>query len=142
MSELDALSERLTQMADSLTDEGLKGVLTEVGVAAKGTITDAAKVDLGGDARFSGWRRAGVLGSGFEHEQRGVIVITPRAEGPWTVAEKGRWPGRKYSRKRRRVVGWGSTRPKHTWTDAVRDLDREVPDTLDTEFKALFKRLR
>ena len=134
MNEVSDLGARLDALADALTGPQLEAVMTELGVAAKKDVDAAVRADLGGDNRFSGWRRA-PLTSGFDHTGPGVIELAPRANatGPFQVAEQGRMAGSTIvGRRRRRYTGrrvaWGRTRPKLTWTDAVGVIDRETPD--------------
>lgn len=129
-NDLEALTIQLEQLARDLPDEIVTGVLTELGVEAKKDIDQSVRIDLGGDNKFSGWRRA-VLVSGFEHTAPGQITIQPRqqSQGPFLVAEQGRWPGAKVRGRgtKRRRYAWGPTKGKHTWSDAVSTIEEETP---------------
>lgn len=125
---MDLLAERLGG------DAALKALTTKLGVMAKGEAQKAAVADLGGDNKFSGWAKAPLL-TRFNDISPGVIEFlpTPRARGPWTVAERGRRRGHKFSRKRGRNVGWGPTQGKGTWSDAVTKIEREMPGKVNDE---------
>lgn len=127
--ELEGFSKSLSDLADSLSDSGLESVMTSLGVAAKKDLTAAVKVDLGGDNRFSGWKRV-ALTSGFEHTGRGQITVRGKIPGPWQVAEQGRSAGSKH----------GATRPKYTFTDGAEETAAETAKRLRAEFTKLFKR--
>lgn len=128
--DLEILTNKLERLVADLPNEIVEEVMTEVGVQAKKDIDSAVKLDLGGDNRFSGWRRA-VLNAGFEHTAKGAITIEPRkaSRGPFVVAEQGRWPGSKVAGKkvRRRRYAWGPTRGKNTWTDASNEIVEQTP---------------
>lgn len=106
--EFAALHAKLGKVTDALGPAGMKAALTDVGVQSKKDMTIEAGRAVGGDLRFSGWKRVGPLSSGFDIEGTSVI-IKPRPGGPWMVAEKGRRPT-KAPRKRSRAVlatPWG-----------------------------------
>lgn len=126
--DLTDLAQRLDRLAAGLGGPAMSAIMTKLGVEAKKDATAAAQRNLGADARFSGWRKAGALTSGFEHVGPGSIEIVPRPRGPWIVATEGRRAGRKRSRKRGRVVGWGATKGKNTWSDATTDIEQATPD--------------
>lgn len=132
--ELGELESRLNRLADALTYVQLKQVMTKLGVEAKKDITAAAKRDLGGDTKFSGWKRVS-LNSGFRHRGRGRIIIDPKPLGPWRVAEEGRSAASKH----------GATAGKFTWTDAIGNISDETPQRAldaiyDTARKILYGR--
>jgi hypothetical protein len=114
-NELDALASKLEKLASSLTDSGIEKVMTDVGVAAKKDMGHAIAKDLGGDNRFSGWKRVR-LTVGFEHIKPGAIQLAPRINGPMQVAEQGRGPSKT-----------GMTKGKLTWSDGVREIEAQTP---------------
>lgn len=120
MSDLDEFAERLEVLAAGLSGPLLEEVMTELGVEAKKDFRLAAQLDLGPDAKFSGWLRAGELKVGFEHVAPGVIEMRPRPQGVAVVAEDGRRAGSKVrTRGKRRSATWGSTRGHRTISDAI-----------------------
>lgn len=129
--DLTDFAQRLTVLSAGLGGEAMESVMTSLGVEAKNDALAAARRDLGGDNRFSGWNKAGLgLEVRFDHVSNGVIAIipTPRSRGPWAVAESGRAKGSKFVKKRGRNYGWGPTRGKDTWTDAMNDVESETPE--------------
>eukprot|EP01041_Mallomonas_annulata_P019068 gene19068-38260_t len=105
----------------------LEDVMTELGVEAKKDFRLAAQVDLGPDAKFSGWLRAGELKVGFEHIAPGVIEMRPRPQGVAVVAQDGRRAGTKTrTRGKRRSASWGSTRGHRTIDDAITLTEEET----------------
>lgn len=129
-NDLTPFAADLNRLASALGGSEMESVMTKLGVEAKKDATAAARRDLGGDARFSGWPKA-ELAARFDHNGPGSITIlpTPRSRGPWVVAEFGRKAGRKATRRgSRRIATWGATRGKSTWSDAVAIIERETPD--------------
>lgn len=125
-------------------------------VKAKSIAKDAASADLGGDPKFSGW--APTLDTQIKKVRDGVILTPTRSSaGPWTVAERGRNQGNASGfagpginrrtgitsrtksgglRKVRATKGrrWnGYTRGKNTASDAVAEMDRELPKIAERE---------
>jgi hypothetical protein len=128
------LADDIAALATALGgSELMRDVLTQVGVEAKKTLEQHTQRDLGSDMRFSGWKRAGKLATGFEFEGDNKIVFAPRNQGPWTVLNDGRHRGNKFSRRRRRNVGWGPTRGKNTWDEAWNDIERDAERTMERE---------
>lgn len=127
MDDLDEFAERLEILAAGLSGQVLEDVMTELGVEAKKDFRLAAQLDLGPDAKFSGWLRAGELKVGFEHVAPGVIEMRPRPQGVAVVAQDGRRAGRKTrTRGKRRSASWGSTRGHRTVTDAITLTEEET----------------
>lgn len=129
VKELQALSDDLIDLANSLGATALEGLMTDLGVAAKKDVAEAVRADLGGDLKFSGWARFN-LASGFEHMGPGWILLVARPRGPFNVAEHGRLPGSKH----------GRTPAKHTWTDAVDKITDETPKRAADGIYKLFKK--
>jgi len=113
--ELADLAAKLERLASSLTSAAMQSVMTELGVAAKKDFGKAIAADLGGDNRFSGWKRVR-LTVGFEHTGNGSIQFLPHNSGPFQVAEQGRGPSKR-----------GTTKGKLTWSDAARDIEALTP---------------
>src|SRR5207344_1025260 len=75
---------------------------------AKKDLTIEAVRAVGGDLRYSGWKRMGKLSSGFDVVDTSVIV-KPRPFGGWIVAEHGRKSTVAPKRRARAVLNtpWG-----------------------------------
>jgi hypothetical protein len=146
---------RLTALAKSHQDPGLRQVMERLGKLADQDAQRAARADLGGDNKFSGWDRA-PLATEISHLREGQVEVRPtgRGRGPWRVAESGRnrggggltlGPGlnvRTGRRSRggirqtgvRRSSRWnGMTAPKNTWSDAVAITTKETPARIRKE---------
>lgn len=119
----------------------------------------AASADLGGDPKFSGW--APTLDTQVKSKSNGQTWLLPTrsSAGPWTVAERGRNVGETgrflgpginvrtgQTRRRkdgtvarqrnRRAKRWnGVTAGKNTATDAVREMDRQLPKIAEGEVR-------
>ncbi len=150
------LGRRVELLQKQVGGRGLKELTTAVAVKTKGDPHDAAQADpMNGS--FSGWRRGNPIELTARYNQweskPGVfeVVPTPKAGGPWRVAESGRNQGnasgfsgpgintrtgvtsftkagkvRKVrARKARR---WnGTTRGFDTWSDAEKLMEARVP---------------
>ena len=129
-----------------------------LGKMAKGEAEGAAKADLGGDNKFSGWARA-PLDTRYDIVAPGRISFHPtrRSAGPWTVAESGRnqgnaggFSGPGANRKTgltsftksgnvrkvraRKSKRWnGRTAGKGTASDALKRIDDKVPGVVDQQ---------
>ena len=158
---LGAFAADLESLAKSLGGAGAAQVAKVMGVEAQKLAERAAKNDLGGDAKFSGW--APVLDTKLRPLEAGVILLTPtrQSAGPWTVAQLGRNQGNASGfsgpgvnrttgatlrtksgglRKVRAAKGrrWnGTTRGKGTADDAVALFDREMPKIVEREMNKL-----
>lgn len=146
---------RLDVLVNGLKDPELRGAMKRVGEASQKDADRAARADLGGDNRFSGWARAPLV-TELKHPGAGQVEVRPtgRARGPWRVAESGRnrgdargfqGPGLNVRTGRRSRGGvrqtgvrrgsrWnGMTAPKHTWSDAEALIERAAPKRVDDE---------
>lgn len=89
-------ADRLARLEGQLSGAPLKRAMDGIGMAAKKVATEEASGDLGGDPAFSGWQTKAKtpipLDTRYKHVDEGKILFTPtpRAAGPWTVAEFGR----------------------------------------------------
>jgi hypothetical protein len=132
-NDFDAFAADLNRVAKGLGGEAAEAVLTRVGVEAKKTYDHSVKAKLGGDQRFSGWKKARVT-SGFDFDGPTRIVLAARPNGPAVVANDGRKRGnRKPRRGGRSNVGWGPTPAWRTWDKAIEDIDDDLPKLVEQE---------
>ena len=143
---LDGFGRRVNNFVKELEGERLKMIADKAGMQAKKIATEAAKADLGGDDKFSGWSGSNLL-TRYDHVEPGVISFHPskRSAGPWTVAEFGRnqaagprmvgprltKTGRVSKTKQRRYNG--RTQGKGTASDALSEIEKQIPRTVDRE---------
>jgi hypothetical protein len=123
----------------------------------------AATRDLGSDRAFSGWDRGRPipLDTHLKAGRNESTLILPKFPGGWTVAEQGRNQGnargfagpginvrtgltaRTKSGALRKVRvrksgRWnGVTSPKHTASDAVRVMERDLPKIAERQYRAV-----
>lgn len=124
---------RFQKMEQAVSPRMMRPRLTEVGMALKPLATKTAMADLGGDASFSGWPKAGKLEVQFKIHSNGMGLTMHRggkSAGPWRVAEEGRHPsigpikpnitktGKKAKRQRSHARYSGTTTGFGTWTKA------------------------
>jgi hypothetical protein len=143
--EFAALQAKFSRVADALGPAGSKAALTDVGVQAKKDLQNEAEHAVGGDLRYSGWKRMGALKSGFEVEGMSV-VMNPRPAGGWLVAEHGRKPTQAPKRRGRvrmktpwgprtftksEPMGIGRTSAKHSLTKATERIQKSSPQRYD-----------
>lgn len=145
MGDAAELAAKLRNLSDrGLGPVGRQVVVKKAALAARPIIEDVARKDLGGDLRFSGWKRAGNLGVKWKDpESDGSIVLLAKPPGPWKVLERGRRAGSKTrvrGKNKGRTFHWGSTFGKGTWTFATGELDRDLPSkVMDKAAKDLFE---
>lgn len=113
MDDFDALARKAALVAELVSGDHLRGITTRVAVKAKGDALTAIDADLPG-RKFTNWRPR--IGVGFELESDGVAVVRPRPGGPAKVLDEGRNVGAKFSKRAGRVVAWGPTAGRGTWT--------------------------
>ena len=124
--DLAALEQRLLELASVLPTE-IDAMLVKIGEDAKDDILTSVRADLGGDTRFSGWPKAPIsVGFKLVGVNSIEIGVSPASQGPMKVAERGRRAGKKMSTKRGRVVGWGPTGAKRTWSDGIDPVMRDT----------------
>jgi hypothetical protein len=150
--EFTALQAKFGKLADALGPAGMKAALIDVGVQAKKDLAIEAEHAVGGDLRYSGWKRMGKLSSGFDIDGTSVIV-QPRPIGGWLVAEHGRkktqapkrravailntpWGPRTYTKSQ--PLNIGRTRGKDSLTHATERIQKTSPARYD---EALQKQL-
>lgn len=129
----------------------MKQVMDGLGAAAQADALTAARADLGGSGRFSGWRQADALGITVTHAAAGEILLNPapNTAAAWAVADRGRHQGgvsgpqraqratgptlrgangRVRQARASRGRGWnGTTQPKNTVSDYLAITVRETP---------------
>jgi hypothetical protein len=139
---------KLDKLNAQLESDQLREISRLVGVDAQADAAKAVQSDLGKD-HFSGWpqarfsTRVRVVATGVE------VLPDGKGRGPWYVAQRGRHPGMSGPRqgpalagftktgKQRKTRGkkWnGTTRPMHTWDEAMAIIDRETPARVDKLF--------
>jgi hypothetical protein len=148
----------LVGLEGDLTKDEVHKITRLMGKEAQKIAAKSASSELGGDRAFSGWRRGSPIPMDTQlRTARDGTLITPtkRSAGPWTVAEIGRnqgnasgfsGPGVNRSTgltartksgavrkvRARQARRWnGTTRPKHTASEAVRDMERSLPKIAD-----------
>lgn len=151
------------KMAKDIEQESKTRIALQMATKAKAIAEAAAAADLGGDAKFSGWKPA--LDTHIKSIKDGYVMMpTKSGAGPWTVAEKGRHhgsgggfqgPGVNRStgttsrtksgglRKVRASKGtrWnGYTNPKHTATKAVERMENELFPIADIQIRRIEQR--
>ena len=145
MSELAAFGKRLGDVVDG---DAQRRMLNKAGAAGKKSALDAAARDLGGDRSFSGMRRRTKLNAGYDLRGDSEVVINFRPAGLWKLASEGRRrSGAIVPRKRggkkalmtphgpRARSSYGRSRGSHTFDDAVRDAQREIPKAAFRQFQ-------
>jgi len=137
-SDFSELVEVAAKLSAVLAGPDMRRLTFNVAKAAKADALSALDSDLPG-RKFTNWRPK--LSVGFELDGDTSARLAPRPSGPWKVLDVGRSPGRKYVKKRRRVIGWGATQGKHTWSnDVVPTVGRETPGRVDKEIQASIRK--
>jgi hypothetical protein len=144
---------KIDKYADfALDDKALRKIGDMAGMRAKMIATAAASADLGGDPKFSGWKPT--LDTRFDHIRPGAISFHPTksSAGPWTVAEFGRHSaagpqlhGVKLTKSGKVSKGkgkrWnGRTAGKHTASEALAKMNRELPALADKEVSSAVRK--
>lgn len=148
-----AFSRDFDRMIGDLTGPEKRKITHAQGEEAQRIAAKQAAQDLGGDRAFSGWNRGNPipLDTRLRNLPDGNTLMTPKFPGGWTVAEQGRnaaagprligprltRTGRVSKARQRRYNG--RTRGKHTATDAVRVMEKELPKIAD---RAVAKMIR
>ena len=150
MGELVDFGQRLSNLTDSAS---LARIVAKAGAAGKKSALDAAAKDLGGDRRFSGMRRSAALTVGYDAAGSKVQL---NFRGPWKLAEEGRrssgpiLPKRRGGRRAvltpqgpraRSSYKRAPRTAKRTYTDAVRDAQREVPKAAAEQFRVEIRKV-
>lgn len=145
MNELSAFAARLEKVTDPAA---LRRIADKGGLAGKKAALEAASADLGGDRAFSGLRRKAPLGVGYDVDGA-TVHINFRPAGLWRLAEQGRrssgtiQPRRRGGRRAvltplgpRAGSSYRQSRGLGTFTEAVKDAQREVPKAAAKQFTA------
>jgi hypothetical protein len=123
-----------------------------LGKMAKEEATKAASADLGGDAKFSGWKPT--LDTRYDIIGPGRVSFHPSrfAAGPWTVAEFGRnaaegprmvgprltKTGKVSKAKQKRYNG--RTKGKNTASEALAAIDKKASGVVDKQVQAALRK--
>lgn len=156
LSGFDLLARKLDQFQYEISDKAAEDKMVKIGVELKADAVKAVVADLG-DETMSGWWRATArrpmrepipIVTAFDVASDTELLIQPRgaSKGPWRVLEKGRKASSKgdtytYTRRRKtktkgitvstgtrkRKRNSGTTPAKHTWSEAVVEMKRNVP---------------
>lgn len=148
----------------TLAEDGAKAIAQKMGMKAKQLAEQAARSDLGGDPKFSGWTPE--LGTRFDHLEPGKVGFKPTrmGAGGWTVAERGRNQGngggfsgpgvnkktgatsKTKSGKVAKVKSFkakkwnGTTKGKGTATDATKLIEAAMPKVVEVELSDLLSK--
>lgn len=134
MSDFAAFAARLQQLDKQLSGEAQRELVGRVALAAKKDAMTELVKDVGGDKKMSNWKPR--LSVGYEVISDHEAEVKGRPGGPWLVLDSGRFPGTKYSRKRKRQVHWGASRGKRTWARAEEVMAMETPRRVSKELHA------
>lgn len=141
----------------------MRKVLDAAGMEGKASAAAAARRDLGGDGKFSGWPKASLEARYSDHRDGLGVTIhrAPRSAGPWRVADQGRNQGNatgfsgpgvnprtgRTARGARGMVRtvqprrgrrWnGRTVGKNTWSDAEALMISRIPRVVEAEVDKL-----
>jgi len=135
-----SFNSKVGRLQKELTDDAQ---LHALGKMAKDEAMKAASADLGGDPKFSGWSPK--LDTRYDIVGPNAISFHPtrRSAGPWSVAEYGRnsaagprMTGPRLTQtgrvSKRRMKRWnGRTAGKNTATEALAEIDKQVPKIVE-----------
>lgn len=166
MTTYGEFADTIGEYRKTLAAEGAKAIATAMGVKAKEIAAKTAAGDLGGDAKFSGWKPT--LDTRFDFlDEPGTIGFHPTrtGAGPWTVAERGRNQGnssgfagpgvsaktgltsKTKSGKLKKVKAskgqrWnGYTRGKNTATEATKAIEAAMPKVVEVELIKIVQKI-
>lgn len=146
-----AFRTEVVKLGKELSTTEAKRITREMAEKAQRITQQAAAADLGGDAKFSGWRPRLDTQIKPTRDYGHVLMPTRSSAGPWTVAERGRNQGNasgfsgpginvRTGRTARTKSGavrkvrarqarrWnGRTIGKRTASDAIRQMERWLP---------------
>jgi hypothetical protein len=153
---IEAFRRDFAKLVDDLTGPEKRKITKQMGAEAQQIAARQASQDLGGDRAFSGWTRNHPipLDTRVRNAADFNVLMTPTrtSAGPWTVAELGRntkagprLVGPRLTRtgrvSRARTKRYnGRTRGKGTATDAVKEMDAKLPDTVDRAVRATIRK--
>lgn len=133
-----ALGVKLGKLADAIDGTSKREIVTRVAVLAKKDALNELTADLP-KSKFTNWRPK--LSVGFELQGNDAALVKPRPGGPWKVLSDGRRRGRKFSRKRKRNVGWGPTSGHGTWQRATDRIEHETPGRVHVEVVKIMRKV-
>lgn len=164
-SSFEAFGKELDKVAKKLDADGRRKITREMAEAGQKIADKAASADLGADRAFSGWTRANHITLDTQLKaganESTLLIPTRSSAGPWTVAEFGRNQGNApgfsgpgintrtglTSRTKsgavrkvrvRQAHRWnGTTRPKHTASDAQAVMEHELPKIAEKQYRAI-----
>jgi hypothetical protein len=134
------------RVSDVVSPGAVRRMVGKAGMAGKKSALEAAAKDLGGDRAFSNWRRRIALSAGYDDTGGSTVRINFRPAGMWQLAEQGRRGSGPIRPKRgkqavrtpqglRARSSYGRSRGLNTFTDAVKDAQREVPKAAAKQFR-------
>lgn len=135
---LHDLSSRLSKAGQDLSGSSMRRVASEVGVAAKRDMDEAARAATGGDGVMSNWPRAR-LTSGFTIKGSSSLTLAPKPLGAWKVLESGAAAHVVHARKGRvlstpfgprPLVRIPHTRGKQAWSKGRRIVEQRTPERI------------
>jgi len=131
-----SLAEAAAKVGKILDPATVQAMLKAGGMAGKLAAMEEAAASLGGDRRFSGFKRMGALSAGYDSVGATSVEIKFRPAGGWKLAESGR-KGSKQVRKRGVIFNTpygprysfrsGPSRGLNTITNAQRKAQTVVP---------------
>lgn len=142
-SDLGDFAARMLKITDP---SALTRINRMAGFAGKQSALEAASDSLGGDRRFSGFRRKVALSAGFDTVSATQVQINFRPAGLWVLADKGRRSsGTIRPRRGKRAVltpygpratsSYGPSRGLNTYENAVKDAETTVPKAAFRQFQ-------
>lgn len=162
---LEAVVAEMGKVAKDMEAGEKRRITREQAEAARKLAAGTAAADIGGS--FSGWRRGNPIELDTQikttRNNGAVLFPTKTSAGPWTVAEKGRNQGnaggfagpgigrngltartksgglRKV--RARKAKRWnGRTDPKHTASEAVAAMERELPKIAEDGYRRVLRK--
>lgn len=168
MPSWSSMADFVDDLSKSLTPAELRKITRTQAAAAQRIADASASRDLGGDRAFSGWNRGLPLplATQVRNGRDGSTLLTPtrRSAGPWTVAQFGRNQGNAggfagpgintrtgltsrtksggiRKTRARSAKRWnGYTVGKNTASDAVSQMQRDLPKIADVGVRAALRR--
>lgn len=132
------LGAKLTQLKNAFDGTTLRSTVTRVATQGKADALEAVEGDLPG-RKFHHWRPK--IGARYDLTSDSSATVSGSPVGPFKVLDVGRKRGKKFSRKRKRVIGWGPTKGRNTWDKAAIKITAETPGRFDKEVVKVIERL-
>lgn len=135
---------KVEALREDLDGAALRRITSDVAFDAKKDIEAEVRRDLGADQKMSGWGKFRFT-AGYELTSNHTALLGVRPAGPWQVLESGRRATSLPKRRRSKVYATphglrtatkdkpfriGAARGHHTFTIAVRKIERETPDRI------------